>query len=113
MNPDLDIKILDTKQYKIRDTASILFSTPAGSHPEKVRAAVRNTAKAYFGDQGFRYVFGLHTDTAKPHVHISIKTYNEVTGKTHYQPQRYSANAVTICEESKRAGHRDGRIHDL
>lgn len=79
--PELKFEVTRTKKYKERDTANIMFSTPQGSDPEKVKMAVRNTTNAYFGEKGFRYVFGLHTDTEKPHVHVCVKTFNERTGK--------------------------------
>ena len=78
---DFDVKVDNTKKYKNRDIVNIMFSSPEHTSPEKVRAAVRNTVKQLFGSKGYRYVFALHEDTANPHVHVSIKLFNEKTGK--------------------------------
>jgi len=64
----------DKKRYKDqRDTMHLIMSMPAGTDPEAVRLATRQFAKQTFG-HNHEYVFALHTDTASPHTHITIKT---------------------------------------
>ncbi len=64
----------DGKRYKDqRDTMHLIMSMPEGTDPEAVRRATRQFAKQTFG-KNHEYVFALHTDTASPHTHITIKT---------------------------------------
>jgi hypothetical protein len=50
---------------------SILLSMPAGTDPLKVRDAARAFADAVFASE-HDYVFTLHTDTPRPHVHLAV-----------------------------------------
>jgi len=54
----------------------LMFSMPAGTHPDKVLLAVRNFAREQFWGQ-HRYVFVLHTDEDHPHVHMVLKAVSE------------------------------------
>jgi hypothetical protein len=54
----------------------LIFSMPAGTPPEKVKAAVRNFAREEFALQ-HRYVMALHTDEPHPHVHLILKATSE------------------------------------
>jgi hypothetical protein len=54
----------------------LIFSMPAGTPPEKVRAAVRNFAREEFALK-HRYVMALHTDEPHPHVHLVFKARSE------------------------------------
>jgi hypothetical protein len=50
---------------------SLVLSMPAGTDPIALRAAARAFASEAFGES-FDYVFALHTDTPRPHVHLSV-----------------------------------------
>jgi hypothetical protein len=50
---------------------SVILSMPAGTNEIAVRDAARSFAADMFGDR-HDYVFTLHTDTPRPHVHLSI-----------------------------------------
>jgi hypothetical protein len=50
---------------------SLVLSMPAGTDPIALRDAVRAFAADMFSG-GHDYVFTLHTDTPRPHVHLSI-----------------------------------------
>ncbi|MDO8912195.1 MAG: relaxase/mobilization nuclease domain-containing protein [Phenylobacterium sp.] len=50
---------------------SLVLSMPAGTDPGVVRDAARAFAADMFAGR-HDYVFTLHTDTARPHVHLSI-----------------------------------------
>lgn len=50
---------------------SIILSMPAGTNPLALRDAVRAFAADTFAGR-HEYVFTLHTDTPRPHVHLSI-----------------------------------------
>lgn len=50
---------------------SLVLSMPAGTEPGVVRDAARAFAADMFAGR-HDYVFTLHTDTARPHVHLSI-----------------------------------------
>lgn len=54
----------------------LIFSMPAGTPPEKLKAAVRNFAREEFALK-HRYAFVLHTDEPHPHVHLLLKATNE------------------------------------
>lgn len=50
---------------------SIILSMPAGTDPVVVRDAAAAFAETAFGGR-FDYVYVLHTDTPRPHVHVSV-----------------------------------------
>jgi hypothetical protein len=50
---------------------SLVLSMPAGTNPVVLRDAARAFAADMFAD-GHDYAFTLHTDTPRPHVHLSI-----------------------------------------
>lgn len=50
---------------------SVVLSMPAGTNPIALRDAARAFAMDVFAG-GHDYVFTLHTDTPRPHVHLSI-----------------------------------------
>jgi len=50
---------------------SVILSMPAGTNEVAVRDAARSFAAGMFAGQ-HDYVFTLHTDTPRPHVHLSI-----------------------------------------
>jgi type IV secretory pathway VirD2 relaxase len=50
---------------------SVVLSMPEGTNPMALRDAVRAFAMDVFAG-GHDYVFTLHTDTPRPHVHLSI-----------------------------------------
>jgi hypothetical protein len=50
---------------------SVVLSMPAGTNEVALRDAARAFASEIFGDR-HNYVFALHTDTPRPHVHLSI-----------------------------------------
>jgi Relaxase/Mobilisation nuclease domain len=58
----------------------LIFSMPAGTLPEKVRAAVRNFAREEFALK-HRYVMALHTDEPHPHVHLVLKARSDDGGR--------------------------------
>lgn len=65
----------DTMQWRSRPTVSsvsLVFSMPAGTDPEKVMGAVRALAHSELSDN-HDYVLALHTDTPRPHVHLTVQ----------------------------------------
>ena len=64
----------DTLEWRSRPTVSsvsLIFSMPEGTDPEKVLGAVRALAHAELSDN-HDYVIALHTDTPRPHVHLTV-----------------------------------------
>lgn len=51
---------------------AMVFSMPAGTDPETVKQAVRETAQRLIGDN-HDYLMALHTDTPRPHVHLTVQ----------------------------------------
>ena len=65
----------DTLQWRSRPTVSsvaLIFSMPEGTDPDKVLGAVRALAHAELSDN-HDYVLALHTDTPRPHVHLTVQ----------------------------------------
>lgn len=52
---------------------AIILSMPAGTDAIRLRDAARAFASEMFDDR-FEYVLALHTDTAHPHVHLTLNT---------------------------------------
>ena len=60
----------------------LMFSTPAGTPPEKVLTAVQNFAREEFALK-HRYAMVLHTDEPHPHVHLVLKAVSEQGERLH------------------------------
>jgi hypothetical protein len=54
-----------------REAFNIMLSMPQGTLATAVREAARAFAQETF--EGHKYVFALHTDTDKPHVHLVVR----------------------------------------
>jgi type IV secretion system T-DNA border endonuclease VirD2 len=64
----------DTLNWRSRPTVSsvsLIFSMPEGTDPDKVLGAVRALAHGELSDN-HDYVLALHTDTPRPHVHLTV-----------------------------------------
>lgn len=64
---------------------AMVFSMPAGTDPEKVKEAVRETAERLIGDN-HDYLLALHTDTPRPHVHLTVQA--EGMDRKRFDPRR-------------------------
>lgn len=64
---------------------AMVFSMPAGTDAETVRQAVRETAERMIGDN-HDYVMALHTDTPRPHVHLTVQA--EGMDRSRFDPRR-------------------------
>ena len=77
----------DTLQWRSRPTVSsvsLIFSMPEGTDPDKVLVAVRALAHAELSDN-HDYVLALHTDTPRPHVHMTVQA--EGLDRTRFNPR--------------------------
>lgn len=84
----------DTLQWRSRPTVSsvsLIFSMPAGTDPDKVLGAVRAVAHAEFSDN-HDYVMALHTDTPRPHVHLTVQA--EGLDRTRFNPRPPQLNRL-------------------
>ncbi|NJS13480.1 MAG: relaxase/mobilization nuclease domain-containing protein [Sphingopyxis sp.] len=82
----------DTLQWRSRPTVSsvsLIFSMPAGTDPVKVLGAVRALAHAELSDN-HDYVLALHTDTPRPHVHMTVQA--EGLDRTRFNPRPVQLN---------------------
>ena len=82
----------DTLQWRSRPTVSsvsLIFSMPAGTDPDKVLGAVRALAHAELSDN-HDYVLALHTDTPRPHVHLTVQA--EGLDRTRFNPRPVQLN---------------------
>jgi type IV secretion system T-DNA border endonuclease VirD2 len=64
---------------------AMVFSMPAGTDPETVKQAVRETAERMVGEN-HDYLMALHTDTPRPHVHLTIQS--EGLNRKRFDPRR-------------------------
>lgn len=64
---------------------AMVFSMPAGTNPETVRQAVREAAERMIGDN-HDYLMALHTDTDRPHVHLTVQA--EGLDRKRFDPRR-------------------------
>lgn len=84
----------DTLKWRSRPTVSsvsLVFSMPASTAPDKVLGAVRTLAHAEFGDN-HDYVLVLHTDTPRPHVHLTVQA--EGLDRTRFNPRPVQLNRL-------------------
>jgi type IV secretion system T-DNA border endonuclease VirD2 len=82
----------DTLQWRSRPTVSsvsLIFSMPEGTDPDKVLGAVRSLAHAELSDN-HDYVLALHTDTPRPHVHLTVQA--EGLDRTRFNPRPVQLN---------------------
>jgi type IV secretion system T-DNA border endonuclease VirD2 len=82
----------DTVQWRSRPTVSsvsLIFSMPEGTDPDKVLGAVRALAHAELSDN-HDYVLALHTDTPRPHVHMTVQA--EGLDRTRFNPRPVQLN---------------------
>jgi type IV secretion system T-DNA border endonuclease VirD2 len=68
---------------------SLIFSMPEGTDPDKVLGAVRALAHAELSDN-HDYVLALHTDTPRPHVHLTVQA--EGLDRTRFNPRPVQLN---------------------
>ena len=64
---------------------SMVFSMPKGTEPETVKQAVREAADRMVGDN-HDYLMALHTDTDRPHVHLTVQA--EGIDQKRFDPRR-------------------------
>lgn len=64
---------------------AMVFSMPAGTDPEKVKEAVRETTERLIGDN-HDYLLALHTDTPRPHAHLTVQV--EGMDRKRFDPRR-------------------------
>lgn len=82
----------DTLQWRSRPTVSsvsMIFSMPEGTDPEMVLGSVRALAQAELSDN-HDYVLALHTDTPRPHVHMTVQA--EGLDRTRFNPRPVQLN---------------------
>ena len=82
----------DTLNWRSRPTVSsvsLIFSMPEGTDPDKVLGAVRALAHAELSDN-HDYVLTLHTDTPRPHVHLTVQA--EGLDRTRFNPRPVQLN---------------------
>jgi type IV secretion system T-DNA border endonuclease VirD2 len=82
----------DTLQWRSRPTVSsvsLIFSMPEGTDPDKVLGAVRALAHGELSDN-HDYVLALHTDTPRPHVHLTVQA--EGLDRNRFNPRPVQLN---------------------
>ena len=83
----------DSLEWRSRPTVSsvsLIFSMPAGTDPEKVLGAVRAAIALAELSDNHDYVLALHTDTPRPHVHLTVQA--EGLDRTRFNPRPVRLN---------------------
>ena len=84
----------DTVQWRSRPTVSsvsMIFSMPEGTDADRVLGAVRAVARAELSDN-HDYVLALHTDTPRPHVHLTVQA--EGLDRIRFNPRPVQLNRL-------------------
>lgn len=63
---------------------SMVLSMPEGTDPDKLKDAVRAFAEKEF--EGHRWVLGMHTDTPRPHAHLTVAVAGD--GGERFNPRK-------------------------
>ena len=82
----------DTLEWRSRPTVSsvsLIFSMPEGTDPDRLFGAVRALAHSELSDN-HDYVLALHTDTPRPHVHMTVQA--EGLDRTRFNPRPVQLN---------------------
>lgn len=74
---DYKTKLVEIAGRLPRNAMKMMLSSPEGTDPNKVKMAAEAFAKDAFGDQGYSFLYALHTDTSNPHLHLIVKMVNE------------------------------------
>lgn len=91
-----------------RDNASVaavsmVFSMPAGTDPDKVLAAVREVARSEIAHE-WDYVLALHTDTPRPHVHLTVAARGDTGRRFNPRPHTLHHYRERFAEELRARG---------
>ncbi|WP_317152406.1 relaxase/mobilization nuclease domain-containing protein [Sphingopyxis indica] len=81
----------------------MIFSMPAGTEPGKVLAAVREVAKSEIA-QEWDYVMALHTDTPRPHVHLTVAARGDTGRRFNPRPHTLHRYRERFAEELRARG---------
>lgn len=76
---------------------------PAGTDPDKVLSAVREVARSEIGHE-WDYVLALHTDTPRPHVHVTVAARGDTGQRFNPRPQTLHHYRERFAEELRARG---------
>ncbi|MFD2427410.1 relaxase/mobilization nuclease domain-containing protein [Sphingobium scionense] len=76
---------------------------PAGTDPDKVLSAVREVARSEIGHE-WDYVLALHTDTPRPHVHVTVAARGDTGKRFNPRPQTLHHYRERFAEELRARG---------
>ena len=82
---------------------SMVFSMPSGTDPDKVLSAVREVARSEIGHE-WDYVLALHTDTPRPHVHVTVAARGDTGQRFNPRPQMLHHYRERFAEELRARG---------
>lgn len=82
---------------------SMVFSMPAGTDPDKVLAAVREVARSEIAHE-WDYVMALHTDTPRPHVHLTVAARGDTGRRFNPRPHTLHHYRERFAEELRERG---------
>ena len=82
---------------------SMVFSMPAGTDADAVRAAVREVARSEIAHE-WDYVLALHTDTPRPHVHLTVAARGDTGLRFNPRPYTLHLYRERFAEELRERG---------
>lgn len=82
---------------------SMVFSMPAGTDPDTVLAAVREVARSEIAPE-WDYAMALHTDTPRPHVHLTVSGRGDTGRRFNPRPHTLHRYRERFAEELRARG---------
>ncbi len=75
--PEQRAQMSESEALAKRQSVHMILSLPAPATKEQARESADAVLNRHFGAAGYRYVYAVHTDHGRPHVHAIIKTTPE------------------------------------
>lgn len=82
---------------------NMIFSMPEGTDPGKVLASVRAVAQSEIEDE-WDFVMALHTDTPRPHVHLTVAARGDTGRRFNPRPHTLHHFRERFAEELRARG---------
>ena len=85
------------------DARALIFSMPEGTPADAVRNSAAAVAREHFGEN-FDYVMVLHTDTPRPHVHLTVRATGHNGEKLTFAPTDLHKLRMSFAHELRERG---------
>lgn len=75
--PEQRAQMSESDALAKRQSVHMILSLPAPATKDQARESAEAVLNRHFGAAGYRYVYAVHTDHGRPHIHAIIKTTPE------------------------------------